>query len=108
MPVEEVRALVEAAKAHGKQTFAHASGTDGVENSIEGGVTTVEHGFFVNEEQLVKMRDRRVAWVPTFAPVQLQIDRASDLGWSEEVVGHLKRIIDSHRHMLRRGHEMGG
>ena len=30
MVVEEVRALVEAARSHGKQTFAHASGADGV------------------------------------------------------------------------------
>lgn len=107
MPVDEVRALVEAAKSHGKQTFAHASGTDGVENSIEGGVTTVEHGFFVTEEQLMKMRDRRIGWVPTFAPVQLQIDRASDLGWDDVVVGHLKRIIEGHQQMLRKAHEMG-
>lgn len=107
MPVEEVRALVEAARAHGRQTFAHASGTDGVENSIEGGVNTVEHGFFITEDQLARMRDRRIAWVPTFAPVQLQIDRAADLGWDDVVVGHLKRIIESHRQMLRRAHEMG-
>jgi imidazolonepropionase-like amidohydrolase len=107
MPIEEVRALVEAAKAHGKQTFAHASGTDGVENSIEGGVTTVEHGFFITEDQLKRMRDRRIAWVPTFAPVQLQIDRAADLGWDDVVVGHLKRIIDGHREMLRTAYEMG-
>jgi imidazolonepropionase-like amidohydrolase len=102
-----VRALVEAAKSHRKQTFAHASGTDGVENSIEGGVTTVEHGFFVTEDQLKRMRDRRIAWVPTFAPVQIQIDRAADLGWDDVVVGHLKRIIDGHREMLRKAHEMG-
>ena len=107
MPVEEVRALVEAARALGKQTFAHASGADGVENSIEGGVNTVEHGFFITEEQLIKMRDRQIGWVPTFAPVQLQIDRASELGWDDVVVGHLKRIIASHQAMLRRAHELG-
>ena len=107
MPVEEVRALVEAARSYGKQTFAHASGTDGVENSIEGGVNTVEHGFFITEEQLRKMRDRRIAWVPTFAPVQLQIDRASELGWDDVVVSHLKWIIASHQDMLRRAHELG-
>ena len=107
MPVEEVRALVEAARSYGKQTFAHASGADGVENSIEGGVNTVEHGFFITEEQLMKMRDRQIGWVPTFAPVQLQIDRASELGWDDVVVGHLKRIIASHQQMLRRAHELG-
>jgi imidazolonepropionase-like amidohydrolase len=107
MPADEVRALVEAARSHGRQTFAHASGADGVENSIEGGVNTVEHGFFITEDQLARMRDRRIAWVPTFAPVQLQIDRAADLGWDDVVVGHLKRIIESHQVMLRRAHEMG-
>jgi imidazolonepropionase-like amidohydrolase len=107
MPAEEVRALVEAATSHGRQTFAHASGTEGVENSIEGGVNTVEHGFFVTEEQLKKMRDRGIAWVPTFAPVQLQIDRAAELGWDDVVVGHLKRIIEGHGEMLRKAHEMG-
>ena len=107
MSIEEVREIVAAARSHGKQTFAHASGADGVEHSIEGGVNTVEHGFFITEEQLMKMRDRQIAWVPTFAPVQLQIDRASDLGWSDEIVGHLKRIIESHQKMLRRAHELG-
>jgi imidazolonepropionase-like amidohydrolase len=107
MPIEEVKAIVEAARAHGRQTFAHASGTEGVEHSIEGGVNTVEHGFFITEEQLKKMRDRQIAWVPTFAPVQLQIDRAKDLGWDDVVVGHLKRIIESHQAMLRKAHEMG-
>lgn len=107
MPIDEVRALVTASRERGRQTFAHASGTDGVEHSIEGGVNTVEHGFFITEDQLAKMRDRDIAWVPTFAPVQLQIDRASDLGWSDEIVGHLKRIIASHQDMLRKAHERG-
>ena len=107
MPVEEVRALVEAARARGRQTFAHASGTDGVENSIQGGVNTVEHGFFITESQLARMRDRGIAWVPTFAPVQLQIDRAQDLGWSSEIIGHLEQIIEGHQRMLQRAHQMG-
>jgi imidazolonepropionase-like amidohydrolase len=107
MSAEEVRGLVNAARRHGKQTFAHASGTEGVENAIEGGVTTVEHGFFVTPEQLAKMRDRGIGWVPTFAPVQLQIDRAGELGWDNEVVDNLRRIIDGHSAMLRQAYGMG-
>ncbi len=107
MPVEEVAAITKAARRQGRQTFAHASGTDGVENSIEGGVTTVEHGFFITQDQLARMRDRRIGWVPTFAPVQAQIDRAAELGWDDVVVGHLRRIIEGHQRMLRCAHEMG-
>jgi imidazolonepropionase-like amidohydrolase len=107
MPADEVAALVGAAKSHGKQTFAHASGADGVANSIAGGVTTIEHGFFVTAEQLAEMRDRQIGWVPTFAPVQAQIDHAAELGWDRNVVGHLKRIIESHQNMLRLAREIG-
>jgi imidazolonepropionase-like amidohydrolase len=107
MPPDEVAALVRAAQSHGRQTFAHASGTEGIENSIIGGVTTIEHGFFITPDQLAQMRDRQIGWVPTFAPVQLQIDRAEDLGWDQTVVGHLRRIVDSHRAMLRRAHDIG-
>ena len=107
MTAEEVAALVAAARRHGKQTFAHASGTDGIENSIEGGVTTVEHGFFITTEQLAKMRDLQIAWTPTFAPVQLQLDRAYELGWNSEVAGHLRRIITGHQRMLCQSHDLG-
>lgn len=107
MSVEAVRAIVDAAELHGKQTFAHASGAQGVGNAIEGGVTTVEHGFFVADDQLRRMRDTGTGWVPTFAPVQLQIDRADVMGWPADVVDNLRRIIDEHNRALRLGHELG-
>ena len=36
MPIAEVAALVDAARNHGRQTFAHASGTDGIEHVSNG------------------------------------------------------------------------
>jgi imidazolonepropionase-like amidohydrolase len=107
MDIAEVTALVDAARTFGKQTFAHASGSDGVENAIEGGVTTVEHGFFVTDDQLARMRDRQIAWVPTFAPVYVQWARAAEMGWDATVRSHLERILDAHRNMLCRGHRLG-
>lgn len=65
MTTDEIRELVAAAKDFGKQTLAHASGDDGIERVIEGGVDSVEHGFFVRDDQLARMRDRQIAWVPT-------------------------------------------
>lgn len=107
MSVAEVSEIVKAARVRGCQTFAHASGTDGIENAIEGGVDSVEHGFFITDEQLAKMRDRSIAWVPTFAPVQEQVDHADIVGWDETVVSHLRRILDEHARSLCRAHEMG-
>lgn len=107
MTVEELRQLVAAANAAGRQTFAHASGDAGIERVIESGVDSVEHGFFVRDDQLARMRDRRIAWVPTFAPVQLQVDHAERFGWDATVVGHLQRILDNHAASLAKAHAMG-
>jgi imidazolonepropionase-like amidohydrolase len=107
MTIVEIRELVAAAKSFDKQTFAHASGDDGIERTIDGGVDSIEHGFFVRADQLLKMRDRQIAWVPTFAPVQKQVDHAVLMGWDAEVVLNLKRILDQHAAALRKAHEFG-
>ena len=107
MTAAEVAELVLAAKSFGRQTFAHASGDAGIENAIEGGVDSVEHGFFVREDQLARMRDRGIAWVPTFTPVQEQVDHAELMGWDAEIVGNLKKILDQHAASLAKAHSMG-
>jgi imidazolonepropionase-like amidohydrolase len=107
MTTAEVSELVAAAKSFGKQTFAHASGDAGIERAIDGGVDSVEHGFFVRDDQLAKMRDRQIAWVPTFAPVQKQVDHAEAMGWDAEVVSHLEKIMEQHAASLVKAHEMG-
>jgi imidazolonepropionase-like amidohydrolase len=107
MPTERVAEFVEAAKFFGKQTLAHASGDVGIDHVIDGGVDSVEHGFFVRDDQLARMRDREIAWVPTFAPVQMQVDHADWMGWDAEVVGNLKKILDGHAKSLVKAHTIG-
>jgi imidazolonepropionase-like amidohydrolase len=107
MSTEELCQCVACAKLLGKQTFAHASGDAGIERAIEAGVDSVEHAFFVRDDQLAKMRDRQIAWVPTFAPVQKQVDHAGIMGWDTEVVGNLQKILDQHATSLVKAQRMG-
>ncbi|MGD0481753.1 MAG: amidohydrolase family protein [Terracidiphilus sp.] len=107
MTTEEIAAIVAAAKSHNRQTIAHGSGDEGLEHAIEGGVDSIEHGFFLRDDQLTKMRDRQIAWVPTFSPVQKQVDHADRLGWDAQVVANLQRILDRHAATLLKAHAMG-
>lgn len=107
MSAAEVAEFVAAAKSFNRQTFAHASGDAGIENAVEGGVDSVEHGFFVREDQLSRMRDRGIAWVPTFTPVQEQVDHANVMGWDAEIVSNLRKILDQHALSLVKAHQMG-
>jgi imidazolonepropionase-like amidohydrolase len=107
MKTDEVSELVAAARAFGKQSLAHASGDAGIEHVIDGDVDSMEHGFFVRDDQLAKMRDRQIAWVPTFAPVQKQVDHAGAMGWDAGVVANLRRILDNHAASLVKAHALG-
>lgn len=107
MTSEEVAEFVLAAKKHGKQTFAHASGDLGIDVAIEGGVDTVEHAFFIRDDQLDAMLEKGIAWVPTFAPVQKQIDHADTMGWPDEIVANLQKILDQHSTSLKKANTLG-
>ncbi len=107
MTVAEIAEIAAAAKFYGRQTFAHASGDTGIDRVIEGGVDSVEHGYFVRDDQLARMRDRQTAWVPTFAPVQAQVDHAGLMGWDTAVVENLRKILDQHAASLVKAHELG-
>ncbi len=107
MTTEEVTELVAAANSFGRQTFAHASGDQGIDRVIAGGVDSVEHGFFVRDDQLARMRDLRTAWVPTFSPVQEQVDHADLMGWDRETADNLRGILERHAASLVRAHALG-
>lgn len=107
MTTAEVAEFVAAAKAFNRQTFAHASGDVGIDRAIDGGVDSIEHGFFVRDDQLAKMRDLQTAWVPTFAPVQEQVDHADVMRWDAEIAANLRGILERHAASLVKAHQMG-
>lgn len=104
---EEITAVCDAAHARGKHVMAHASGAEGIGLAIEGGVDTIEHGYFITDSQLERMVEKGSVWVPTFAPVQEQVDHADQMGWNALERDNLQRILDNHARSLRRGLALG-
>jgi len=65
--VEEIRAIVEEAKAAGIHgTLAHAEGTSGIKNALRAGITSIEHGDLIDDEGIDLMLERDVPLIPTF------------------------------------------
>lgn len=103
----EVEALTHAAHQRGKHVMAHASGTSGIGVAIEGRVDTVEHGFFISDAQLQRMAELGTIWVPTFAPVQKQVDHADRMGWNALERDNLQIILDGHAQSLQKALRLG-
>lgn len=105
--LENTRLVVDTARAWGKTTFAHCSGEKGLHIAARAGVGSIEHGFFMDRETLAIMRDKAIAWTPTFCPVHFQWAHPEAVGWSQNTVGNLRRILDAHTEHLRLANEMG-
>jgi imidazolonepropionase-like amidohydrolase len=65
LTVDEIRAACEEAAAQGRQVMAHAQATEGIKNAIRGGVATIEHGIWLDDDCCEMMLDGERALVAT-------------------------------------------
>jgi len=67
MTLEEVKAVCEEAHRDNRVVGAHAMGTAAIEAALQGGVDTIEHGYWLTEEQMTYMIENDVSLVPTLS-----------------------------------------
>jgi len=67
MTEEEIHAVVVAARDYGFKVAAHAHGTEGIRRAVRGGVDTIEHGTFMDDECIKLMKERGTFYVPTLS-----------------------------------------
>ncbi len=105
--LEETRVIVETANDLGLLTYAHCSGEDGLRVAVEAGINSIEHGFFMTREILEVMAKKKIAWVPTYSPVDFQLQRPELAGWNAETCDRLRTILENHDTHIAMAYEMG-
>ena len=78
MTEEEIRAVVETAHDYGFKVAAHAHGAEGIKRAVRGGVDTIEHGTFMDDEGMQLMKERGAYYVPTISAGRWVFDQAQD------------------------------
>jgi imidazolonepropionase-like amidohydrolase len=63
--MDELRAIVDEAHRERHKVASHAMALNGVHNSVEAGVDSIEHGNYIAEQDLKTMAARGVYYVPT-------------------------------------------
>lgn len=64
---EELETIVYEAHRLNMKVAAHALSYDAISKCIDAGIDTIEHGGALNEELLLKMKEKDLCWVPTLA-----------------------------------------
>jgi imidazolonepropionase-like amidohydrolase len=79
--LEEVQVAVYEAHKVGKSVLSHAIGIGGIRNGVEAGVDSIDHGFYLDEEQAHKMKARGIYLVPTFGPTHYYVQKRQAEAW---------------------------
>jgi imidazolonepropionase-like amidohydrolase len=83
---EEVRAVVQTAKDYGYHVAAHAHGAEGMKRAIRAGVTTIEHGTFMDDEAIELFKKYGTYYVPTIIAGKTVGDSARIFGYYSALV----------------------
>ncbi len=84
--IEEIEAIVAAARDYGFRVAAHAHGTEGMKRAVLGGVDSIEHGTFMTDEVMQLMKRRGTWYVPTILAGRFVADKAAEPGYFSELV----------------------
>jgi imidazolonepropionase-like amidohydrolase len=76
---EELKALVDEARKLDRKVAAHAHGTEGIKIATRAGVSSIEHGSFLDEEGAQAMFARGTFLVPTLSAAEA-VERAAKTG----------------------------
>lgn len=84
--LEEIEAIVAAARDYGYKVAAHAHGAEGMKRAVIGGVDSIEHGTFMSDEVMMLMKERGTWYVPTIMAGDFVAQKAKEPGYFSDVV----------------------
>lgn len=104
---EEIQAIVKEAHRMGRRVAAHAQATQGIKNGILGGVDSIEHGIYLDEEACQWMRERNTVLVPTLAYFHRIATLGDGLGSPAYAVRKAKEVVEAHMKSFALAMRMG-
>ncbi len=91
--IEEVEAVVAAAKDYGFAVAAHCHGAEGMLRAVQAGVTSIEHGTFMTEEIMDLMIKKGTYYVPTISAGRFVAEKAKQEGYFPAMVAMKAAIV---------------
>jgi imidazolonepropionase-like amidohydrolase len=104
MTPDELAAFTDAAAPTDTPTAAHAHGERGIKNAVAAGVSSVEHGTFIDRDAAEMMAERGTYWVPTASALRGIVDNGVEAGIPADAVEKAEdaagRFVDAWDHAL--------
>jgi imidazolonepropionase-like amidohydrolase len=102
--LQEMRDAVRAADEMGMGAMVHANGEEAVRIALQAGCRSLEHGYFMGEENLRRMAEAGIFWVPTAGAMSAYAEIAAS-GSIEAKVSAL--TLEHQLEQMSRARELG-
>lgn len=102
---DELYYMIQTAKDYGLPTMVHAYSPDAVRIAVLAGADTLEHGYYLTEDELYLMAEHKTIWVPTLAPLGNLIDQ-NDMRFRSQIPT-IKQIYEAQKQKVNRAFELG-
>lgn len=97
----EIGEMIHIAHEEGFAVMAHVNGARAVQDAVEQGVDSIEHGNFMDEECLCALAESKTVWVPTLVTIS---NLKGSGRFDDRVICRLEEMQMSN---IRRGYELG-
>jgi imidazolonepropionase-like amidohydrolase len=105
--VEELRAAVWEAQAHGKYVMAHTYSTRSILNCLQAGVRTIEHGNLLDEVGARAIQEAGAYLVPTLATYEALSRQGKEFGVPENNIRKINEARERGMEALAIAHRSG-
>jgi len=93
LTLDEVRAVVSTAHDYGFTVAAHAHGAEAIRRAILGGVDSIEHGSYLDDEDIRLMKEHGTWLVPTLSAGDWVVQKAKVPGYYPPQVAAKAAVI---------------
>lgn len=104
---EEMRAIVAESHRLGRKVAAHAHGAQGIKDAVLAGVDSIEHGSYINDEDIQLMKEHGTYLVPTLYLEDWLTENLEKFGLTPNMVAKAKTVLPAARrneeHAIREG-----
>lgn len=105
--LEEIRTIVSEAHRLGRKVAAHAHGGDGIKTAVLGGVDSIEHGTYIDDEGVKLLKERGVYLVPTIYLTDWFMENYQKLGLPASIVAKAREVMPAMQRNLSRAFSLG-
>jgi imidazolonepropionase-like amidohydrolase len=90
---DEMKAIVETAHELGRKVAAHAHAAAGIKNAVLAGSDSIEHGSYMNDEEIQLMKEHGTYLVPTVYLEDWLLQNLQSLGYTPNMMEKAKTVI---------------